>query len=409
MSGRRTKVDKHRGIYFREGANGRRRYEVTYTDKEGRQRWKTVDGSLAQAEAAREELRGRVRRGERIAPSSTTTVAELAESWLASQTGLRWRTRERYEALLRVHVLPSLGRVKVSQVTVEDVLDLIGQMREGGSAGATIKGTLGVVSRMFSSRPGRALTASNPIAELEKKERPASGRTEPRILERDEIFRLLDACDERHRPMIATAVFAGLRQGELLGLTWSDVDLDAGLVHVRKQLDRRGERVAPKTDKAVRSVELFPALVRILRAHKEGAFALGRARPQDFVFASSAGTPLHYRNVSRRGLDAAMTRAGLDGVGVQKLRFHDLRHTFASALIAQGQSVVFVSRQLGHASAKITLDVYSHLFDRAEHGQLMRDGLEASFGKLLESAGGDRRRTASATSGEIVHLKPNTR
>jgi len=154
-------------------------------------------------------------------------------------------------------------------------------------------------------------------------------------------------------------------------------------VRVRKQLDRQGRRVAPKTPQAVRDVELMPALGRVLRAHKAEAFARGHAKPSDFVFASRVGTPLHYRNVSRRGLDPAVRRAGLEAG--ERLRFHDLRHTFASLLVAEGLNVVFVSRQLGHASSNITLAVYSHLFDRAEHGQRARAALEAGFGSMLES------------------------
>jgi integrase len=99
------------------------------------------------------------------------------------------------------------------------------------------------------------------------------------------------------------------------------------------------------------------------------------------------GTPLHYRNVVRRGLGSAVERAGLSAS--RQLRFHDLRHTFASLLIAEGADVVFVSRKLGHASVKTTLDVYAHLFDAAEHGQRFRAALETAFGKVVESSSGN--------------------
>lgn len=107
-----------------------------------------------------------------------------------------------------------------------------------------------------------------------------------RVLDSSEIGRLLDAAPSRYRAVIATAVFTGLRLGELLGLTWADVDLDAGLVHVRRQLDRTGAgRVPPKTPQAVREVGLMPALVKTLRAHREQSFARGHAKPEDYVFA----------------------------------------------------------------------------------------------------------------------------
>src|SRR6266571_4183971 len=98
---RRTSVKDHPGVYYRENVKGRRRYEITYTDSDGARRWKTVAGNLKDAEAAREELRGRIRKGERVAPTKTTD-AEWAQEWLATQTQLRPRTRERYELALRV-------------------------------------------------------------------------------------------------------------------------------------------------------------------------------------------------------------------------------------------------------------------------------------------------------------------
>src|SRR5207245_2046428 len=103
-------------------------------------------------------------------------------------------------------------------------------------------------------------------------------------------------------------------------LTWRDVDFDGGFIRVRKQLDRDGTRVVPKTPQAVRDVVLMPALARVLRKHRLRSTHSGDDDP---VFASERGTPLAYRNVERRGLDAAATRAALNGPGRLKLRLHD--------------------------------------------------------------------------------------
>ena len=92
---------------------------------------------------------------------------------------------------------------------------------------------------------------------------------------------------------------------------------------------------------------------------------------------------MHYRNVTRRGLAAAITSAGIERDSEPRLRFHDLRHTYASLLIAQGLNIVFVSRQLGHSSPRFTLDIYGGLFDRAEHSRRASDGLEAAFSHVL--------------------------
>ena len=117
---------------------------------------------------------------------------------------------------------------------------------------------------------------SDPVSRLKRGERPRAGRREQRVLAPDDIGRLLAAAAPLYRPLLATAVFTGLRLGELLGLRWHDVDLAGGVLHVRAQPDRRGDRVAPKTPQALRDVELMPSLVRTLRGTSWRARIRGR-------------------------------------------------------------------------------------------------------------------------------------
>lgn len=373
---RRTKVAGERGIYFRETTAGRR-YEFTYTDSSGRQRWKSVkQGGLSAARLERADVLSRLGRGERVGPSRET-LAEAAEAWLEGETQLRPRTLEWYENALRRHVLPRLGQRKIATICEDDIVRLIREMEADGYAGWTIRGVLTPFGRVLGNAARRGTIAANPIRRLERGERPRVERAPMRVLDRDEIGRLLEAASSLYRPVLATAIFTGLRQGELLGLTWADVDFDAGFLRVRKQLGRDGARISPKTASGVRDVTLMPALVRLLREQKmRTPFSL----ESDFVFSSARGGPLDYRNVSRRGLERAFERAG---IAEPRPRFHDLRHTAASILVAEGLNVVYVSRQLGHASPDITLRIYAHLFDRAEHAQRASAALEAGFGHLL--------------------------
>lgn len=395
-SPRRVRVE--RGIYYRATAAGKR-YEITYVDSLGRRRWKVVEGGLKDARAVLADVLSRLSRGERIAPSKLT-LSEIADTWLEAQRDrLRPRTFERYEAVLRLHVLPRLGRFKAASITEEEVAGLIRALRAAGLAPASINKAVMVLGRILGNAVRRGLIPVNPVDRLERGERPRTERQEMRALERDEIRALLEAADAAYRPLLATAIFTGLRRGELLGLVWADVDFEAGLVRVRKQLDLDGARVTPKTPQAVREVVLMPALGRILREHRLASPFAGDRQP---VFASSVGTPLHYRNVNRRGLGQSAGRAGLNGQGRPNLRFHDLRHTFASLLVAEGANVVFVSRQLGHASPDITLKVYAHLFDRVAHAEQTRRVLEASYGNVLETSGGGRRQPASP----VIPLRP---
>jgi integrase len=385
-------VNVERGIYFRQTATGRR-YEIGYQGSDGRWRWRVVDGGLKQARAARAEVISKLARGERVAPGRQS-FAEVADAWLVTKTRLAPRTRQRYDEILRVHLLPRFAARRISDICEDDVLRLIAEAEAAGSSPGTARKTLVVLSGVLDHAVRRGMISANPVKRLQRGERPVVERREMRILDRDGIGRLLAAADDRYRPLLATALFTGLRLGELLGLTWTDIDLAGGLAKVRKQLDRRGARVRPKTERAIREVELMPALARTLQVHKEQQFALGHARADDFVFCTAIGTPLHYRNVVRRGLDAAVARANL--ASNPRLRFHDLRHTFASLLIAEGLDVVFVSRQLGHASTSVTLNVYAHLFDRETHGRRARAALEDSFGKTLESSERSRWENAAA-------------
>jgi integrase len=180
--------------------------------------------------------------------------------------------------------------------------------------------------------------------------------------------------------MLATVLYTGLRISELLGLVWDDVDLAAGVIHVRAQLSRshRGapaRRVPPKTAASVRDIRLVPQLARLLNAHKQGTRF---ARGDDWVFATARGTPP--RPPQRQPtLPSARRSPGLNDDGWPPLRFHDLRHTFASHLIIDlALDPAQVSRILGHARVTITLDTYTHLFEDARHTHDIRTRMAAS-------------------------------
>ena len=173
----------------------------------------------------------------------------------------------------------------------------------------------------------------------------------------------------------------GCAQGSCSGSAGQTSISLVGVVRVSRQVDRIG-RVSPlKTKNAYRDVVLIPGVARLLREHR---LRSSHAAAVDYVFSRPNGQPLHADVVRRCGLHVAVRRAGLDKLGKRWLRFHDLRHTYASILIAQGVNVAFVSRQLGHAKVSTTLDVYTHLFDHAEHAATVIDRLQSRFGDVLQ-------------------------
>jgi len=200
---------------------------------------------------------------------TTVTVGEYAQHWQRTALGhLRERTAENYRMQLRLHILPRLGTRPLADLSEADVLNLIRDLQEAGYSAWTIRTILTPLSRMLNHAIRHGRSSNNPIARLDRRERPAVWDREQRILGREDIASLLGAAPPRYETMLATAIFTGVRQGELLALTWNDIDQEAGVVKVRASLDRRGRRLPPKTRNAIRDVVLMPALAAKLETHR---------------------------------------------------------------------------------------------------------------------------------------------
>jgi integrase len=242
----------------------------------------------------------------------------------------------------------------------------------------TIRGTVAVLGRVLGSAARRGLIPANPVSRLERGERPRIVRRELPSLDREAIGRLIASTPERYRTLVAVSVLTGVRQSEALGLRWQDVDVKIGVIRVRWQLDRQGNLVEPKTNAARREIPIPQSLARMLAEHRLVADP-EHSSERDFVFASETGGPLHHRNIVRRGLEKAVA-----GAGLPHLRWHDLRHLAASALIAESDGDVdSVSRVLGHSSASITQTVYAHEFEKVRRADRMRERMEAAYGTML--------------------------
>jgi integrase len=360
----------------------------------GKPRFRTVAGDLGAARRQRELLVAAAEAGA-LAVSPRLRFATVVDRWLArfearvAAGERRERTLEAHRYHVGKHLLPTLAPRLMHTIGVDDVAVLLTGLRADGCSEKTAAGALATLHSIIRFAIRNGWIADNPVARLEADERPHPTGRRQRVLGRDEIGRLLAACLPRYRPLLATALYSGLRISELLGLVWDDIDFAAGGIQVRAQLSRahRGvpaRRVPPKTAAAIRDIPLVPQLAQLLRQHRRGsAFNAGN----DWVFATGRGTPLGHRNVERRALQRAARIAGLDGGAEPPLRFHDLRHTFASHLILDLRlDPAQVSRILGHARVTITLDVYTHLFDEARHAAEIRAQMaQSAFAQLLET------------------------
>jgi len=387
---RRIRVKE--SVYYRETPAGRR-YEITYVGSDGKRRWQTIPGhdNLKQAEAQLVEIRQKLHRGEKVAPTKLT-FNELADEYESKEKRhLRPGTSSRYEQNLRVHLRPHFGKRRAHEITTDDVVTFISVLSEKTDArkngapklkGWTQRNVLTTLSAVYSFGVRRGYVPTNPVRGLARRERPKVTKTDQRVLEREEADRLLAAATDRYRPVLKTALFTGLRLGELLGLRCRDIDFGVGVIHVRSQLSRDGRLDAfPKTDNSYRDVFMEDSLARMLKEHRlASAYSSG----DDYVFTTATGQPMNHRNVQKRGMDAAAANAGLAN-SRRKPTMHDCRHTFASMLIASGLDVVLVARQLGD-SVKTVSETYLHLFDKANHAAKVRNAVASGLGNGLETA-----------------------
>ncbi len=343
-----------------------RRYIVWYADSNGRGRTVTLpEGSNEKDALARQaELRGRKARGERMVPRKLT-VGELLDEWFEQRKhGLKETTQTTYAISIKA-LKERIGRQRVSSFGVDEAAGLVAEMQRDGLKAWTIRGALTPLSRSFAYAQRKGWATTNPVRSLDRHERPKGDQGKMRILDRDEITKLLASCKTtRWRTLFATLVFTGMRISEALELRWSDVDLQAGLITVGDSKTEAGSG---------RRIVMMPGLGRRLRELK---LESPHAADGDLVFCSAVGTTLGRRHTLR-----ALRRA-VEAAGIAHTTQHELRHTFASLLIGEGLDVTFVADQLGHANPQITLRTYAKLFDPARRRDEARQKLEASFGSL---------------------------
>jgi integrase len=207
---------------------------------------------------------------------------------------------------------------------------------------------------------------------------PQVRREEMHPLTPEQARRFLEAARvERLEALYVVAVHAGLRPGELLALGWEDVNLDRGVLHVRRALSD-GEFATPKTKRSRRRIDLSAGSIAALKRHrmcqlKERMVRAGLWRDHGLVFPSSVGTPLSHRNVVR-SFKAVLRRAGLPAV----IRLYDLRDTCATLLLCRNVHPKYVQELLGHASIAQTLDTYSHVLPGMDGG--IGDAIEEVLG-----------------------------
>jgi integrase len=375
---RRVRVEA--GVFKRPDG----RLEIGWRDAQSKQRWRAIDGGIKAARSALAQEHAKRARGEAIAADPRLSFDTAADAWWDARAGrLRPATQSAYRAALK-HLRAHFGRQRLATITAGDVAAYVASRDD--LKGWTIKGHLTVLSAIYRyANRHLGVTTPNPVAALDSVERPKMDDAKPkRILIGDELARLIDAVSTCHRLIFRVAAETGCRLGEALGLAWEDVNIAGQTITFAYQLDRHGKRVPLKTARSRRVLEVTPALAGEFRKHK---LASVDTSPGALVFVRSTGRGHDHRNVGGRVLAKAVERAEL---AAPAPTFHDLRHTHASALIAQGWDIESVSARLGHADITTTQRIYVHEFDAANRSDERRAKLAALYGSAMEASARNR-------------------
>ncbi len=362
----------------------RGRYVVDYRDGAGIRRWVTC----RTRQEADDVLAAKVRESRqptRPVVDHNLTVAVYAERWLGLLTTLKPRTIDTYSDALRLHLLPHLGGVKVRLLHKGQVKGVLAQKLTDGLSRSTVRIIHATLRAVLNAAVDDGIILANPAERLGRHLRlvsaPATRQEEIKAMTREQLAVFLTAAqaaptahERRHAPLFLLMARTGLRLGEAFALQWDDLDFQAREIRVARAFSD-GRLDTPKSGHGRTvdmSAQLARALLRLLVERKAETLKRGWAEVPTWVFCSTTGTPLQKGNL-RRVFVRVLKRAGLPHFSP-----HSLRHTFASLLLQQGESPVYVQRQLGHASIKLTVDTY---------GRWLPMGNKAAVDRLDEPSG----------------------
>lgn len=351
-----------RGIYRTK--DGRLRGAVSWLDATGRRQRRYVSGG-SKAEIRREltKLRSEIDSG--LDPAPSGTVGEYLASWLAATRDVRASTWRGYEQVVRLYLVPALGRRELRKLLPTDVERMTAGMEDRGLSATTARLARTVLRRALAMAERDDLVHRNVAALARPPYMPTRTLVAGRdYLKGDDLARLVSSIRIHPLgPLVTVAAATGLRQGELLGLAWSDLDLEARTLTVRRALARdRGTGWAlaePKTARSRRTIDLPAAATIALRrqrsvqdGQRERAGDAWQDR-DDLAFTDDLGRPLSGSWVTHQFHDM------LDAAGLPSIPFHGLRHSAATAMLAAGVPLKVVSEALGHATITITADRYA--------------------------------------------------
>ncbi|MEE8584822.1 MAG: site-specific integrase [Acidobacteriota bacterium] len=279
------------------------------------------------------------------------------------------RTQETYLSIVKLHLLPYFGDRELTSITFKDLNHFVKDRRRNGSSHNSALNMLRCLSCIFHDALCEQLVRSNPVKDPRRKRIPKKPRLQRDALTRDEVRALLEVVEGRDRAMLMVALLAGLRRGEAMGLEWRDIDFDGMAIRIERQCQWCYTREInpgqgwflkdPKSEAGKREIDMSPVLRRELY---QWHLRCGRPAGEQRVFQSirDSSRPVTIGTVQlfmQKAVESASVRS--------EISYHWLRHTFGSLKLRQGEDVAYVSKQMGHSSVNVTLDIYCHVIDKS--------------------------------------------
>ena len=336
-----------------------------FINHQGRRKSKKIGRDQEQAEDVAAKIEARLVLGEFGFDTGEKPIvpkfSDYAELWLEGygKAALKYSTVEGYRNANKNHLKPAFGKKRLDEITRADVKQFIyGKLNEG-LAPATVRNVVACLSSILNQAIDDGIIKENPTGKLLKLVPKKDKKSDINPLTKEEVHIFLEKVKElypRYYPFYLCACRTGMRLGELLGLEWGCVDFHGRFIEVRQAFSRH--RLTTPKNRKIRRVDMSAQLTEMLREHRNNlrkeALKQGKPAPK-WVFAQPGGKPLTATTAANR-----MFHRSLELAGLRKVRFHDLRHSFASILIQQGESLAYVKEQMGHHSIQMTVDLYGH-------------------------------------------------
>lgn len=374
--------------------DGRWETRVRVGTDNGKPKYRSIYGrTKKEAEEKLAEITTQLKTGTYANPSNVT-LGEWINEWINGRPNIRETTRAFYDSLIRVHIAPALGDIKLNRLTTRDIQTLLnekmvdGAVRGGGLSAATIRYIHVCIQSTLKQAVKERLLIVNPAEAVERPQIPPK-EMKTLTIEQVGIF-LEEAKQDPNYAAFLLDLSTGLRRGELLGIWWDDIDFEKSTLTIRRQLSKRSRTAEkhldrlfftqPKTNAGHRQLSLPSNVLHALKDHRkrqhEARLIMGGAYLNpDIVFATPEGGPLcpdsFYKSFKR-----ILRKAGLPNV-----RFHDLRHTYATMALQAGISPKTIQAVLGHANISTTLNIYGHVTKEmhTQAAEIMGDILEGSI------------------------------